>query len=338
MDYKNLGNIELQKGNYELAIEYFTKGINEEPQNHILYSNRSAAYLTMNKLTEALKDSETCVKIDPNFIKGYLRKANTLIEMEDLEKAKETLEEGLKIDSSNDKISKLASDITKVIQLKKSATNALTEKKFWEAIDLYTDALNYKIMSHVFYSNRSAVYCQIQNYSEAQLDALEVVKKKPKWVKGYLRLGNALMGLSNFGEAIKAFEKGLQIDSLNESLQKQLEVAKKKNSESNNYIKVNTDEEYIKLMNGNPGKLIVVDFYADWCGPCKQVAPYFKQFSTQYKNVIFLKVNVDELQRTSQQAGIRAMPSFLFMKDGKKVHFVEGANLQELQKTIEKFK
>jgi len=338
MDYKTAGNTELQKGNFELAIEYFSKGIQNEPQNHVLYSNRSAAYLTIGKLEKSLEDANKCINIDPNFSKGYLRKANTFIEMEELEKAKEATEEGLKVDSKNEKLSKLSSDITKVIQLKKLANDALANKKFWEAIDLYTDALNYKIMEHVFYSNRSAAYCQIQNFSEAHLDALEVLKKKPKWAKGYLRAGNAFLGLGNFSDAIKSFEKGLQIDSSNQLMIKQLEIAKKLNEGGNNYIKVNTDEEYLKLINGNEGKLIVVDFYADWCGPCKQVAPYFKQMSTNYKNVVFLKVNVDELQRTSQQAGIRAMPSFLFMKNGKRVHFVEGANLQELQKTIEMYK
>jgi thioredoxin 1 len=59
--------------------------------------------------------------------------------------------------------------------------------------------------------------------------------------------------------------------------------------------------------------------------------------SSTHKNVLFLKVDVDEMKKTSQKAGVRAMPSFLFLKGNKKIDFIEGANLPELQKKIEKF-
>jgi thioredoxin 1 len=59
--------------------------------------------------------------------------------------------------------------------------------------------------------------------------------------------------------------------------------------------------------------------------------------SSTHKNVLFLKVDVDEMKKTSQKAGVRAMPSFLFLKGNKKIDFIEGANLLELQKKIEKF-
>jgi thioredoxin 1 len=59
--------------------------------------------------------------------------------------------------------------------------------------------------------------------------------------------------------------------------------------------------------------------------------------SSTYKNVLFLKVDVDQMKKTSQRAGVKAMPSFLFLKGNKKLDFIEGANLPELQKKIEKF-
>jgi thioredoxin len=332
MDFKKLGNIQLQSGNFDLAIEYFTKGIEQEPNNHLLYSNRSVAYLTIHKEQESLKDAEKCIKLDPTFSKGYVRKANALIELENLELAKETLNQAIKLEA-NEKLEKFEKDLGKVIELKAAAQQALTNSKFMEAIDLYTDALEYKINLHVIYSNRSLSYLQIQNYNEALSDSLQAIKLKPKWSKGYLRQGNAFMGLSNFEKAVKSFQRGLQLDPENASIKKQLEIAKSKNLVSN-YKKVNSDQEYLDIVKSFKG-LIVVDFYADWCGPCKQVAPYFKQFSSKYKNVLFLKVNVDELQRTSQQAGIKAMPSFLFLKGNKRLEFIEGANLQELQKKIE---
>ena len=59
-----------------------------------------------------------------------------------------------------------------------------------------------------------------------------------------------------------------------------------------------------------------VDFYADWCGPCKRIAPTLEKLSEEYKNVLFLKVNVDELESLSGYYKIRAMPTFLVFEKG----------------------
>ncbi|EGE82341.1 thioredoxin [Blastomyces dermatitidis ATCC 18188] len=77
---------------------------------------------------------------------------------------------------------------------------------------------------------------------------------------------------------------------------------------------------------GQPPKpLIVVDCYATWCGPCKAIAPKLVEFSDTYPNVGFYKVDVDECPDIAQELGVRAMPTFIFFKDGQKVDEVLGA-------------
>lgn len=61
-------------------------------------------------------------------------------------------------------------------------------------------------------------------------------------------------------------------------------------------------------------KIVAVDFYADWCGPCKMISPRFESLSLEYPNIIFLKVNVEHLKGTSRKCGISAMPTFQFFK------------------------
>ncbi|XP_038586631.1 thioredoxin-like [Micropterus salmoides] len=75
-------------------------------------------------------------------------------------------------------------------------------------------------------------------------------------------------------------------------------------------------------------KLVVVDFTAAWCGPCKQIGPAFEEESRKAENVnvIFLKVDVDEAEDVSAFCKISCMPTFQFYKNGEKVDEFSGAN------------
>ncbi|KAN0003844.1 hypothetical protein ACTFIZ_010018 [Dictyostelium cf. discoideum] len=83
-------------------------------------------------------------------------------------------------------------------------------------------------------------------------------------------------------------------------------------------------------------RLVVVDFTATWCGPCKMISPYFEQLSSEYKDVIFLKVDVDQCKSTTQSQGVRAMPTFKFFIERKQVHEFSGADKNQLKGSIER--
>ena len=82
-------------------------------------------------------------------------------------------------------------------------------------------------------------------------------------------------------------------------------------------------------------KNVVIDFYADWCGPCKKIAPIYVELSKKYTNVVFLKVDVDDSEELSKSFEINALPTFVFLNNGNVVKKLEGANLSELTKNIE---
>ncbi|RDX94376.1 hypothetical protein CR513_23250, partial [Mucuna pruriens] len=83
-------------------------------------------------------------------------------------------------------------------------------------------------------------------------------------------------------------------------------------------------------------KLIVVDFTASWCGPCRFIGPILAEIARNTPEVIFLKVDVDELRTVSENWSIEAMPTFLFLKEGKLVDKLVGARKEDLQRTITK--
>lgn len=90
-----------------------------------------------------------------------------------------------------------------------------------------------------------------------------------------------------------------------------------------------------KLSEANrDGKLVVANFSASWCGPCRMLAPAYCELADKYTNVLFLTVDVDVLAEFSTSWDIKATPTFFFLKDGREVDKFVGANKVELQKKL----
>ncbi|KAF2395791.1 thioredoxin-domain-containing protein [Trichodelitschia bisporula] len=84
---------------------------------------------------------------------------------------------------------------------------------------------------------------------------------------------------------------------------------------------------------------VIVDFYADWCGPCKTIAPIFAQLATSHaqpKVLAFAKVDVDASQDIAQTYSVSAMPTFLVFRNGKVADTIRGANPSALRAAVAK--
>ncbi|KAI0547721.1 thioredoxin-like protein [Xylaria curta] len=89
---------------------------------------------------------------------------------------------------------------------------------------------------------------------------------------------------------------------------------------------------------------VAIDFYADWCGPCKQIAPIYEKLASQHAIpgvLAFAKVDVDNVQEPARQYGVTAMPTFLFFKEGRQVavngqKMIQGADPRSLSAAAEK--
>ncbi|KAA8494599.1 Hsp70-Hsp90 organizing protein [Porphyridium purpureum] len=93
--FKELGNGSFGRQDYESAIEYYTQAIRIDPQYAILYSNRSAAYMKMGRLSEARQDAACTIELRPTWSRGYWRRASVELSAGEFQAALETLDAGL---------------------------------------------------------------------------------------------------------------------------------------------------------------------------------------------------------------------------------------------------
>ena len=86
-----------------------------------------------------------------------------------------------------------------------------------------------------------------------------------------------------------------------------------------------TDSTFQAEVEQHPG-LVVVDFWAEWCGPCRAISPVLEQLATEYTGRLKVaKVDVDTSQQTAMRFNVRSIPTLMFFKNGTRVDTVIGA-------------
>lgn len=103
-------------------------------------------------------------------------------------------------------------------------------------------------------------------------------------------------------------------------------------------ITINSLDEFHELIGGD--KAVVIDFWATWCGPCRIISPTFEKLAETDAsgNTIYAKVDVDQQEDITQEAGIRVMPTFITFRNGNKVDELLGADPSRLTTMVQRIR
>ncbi|KAF2222130.1 PITH domain-containing protein [Elsinoe ampelina] len=100
-------------------------------------------------------------------------------------------------------------------------------------------------------------------------------------------------------------------------------------------VHIESPSQFTQLLSSS--RVVVTDFYADWCGPCKAIAPFYEQLSSQLSRpgqITFTKVNTDNQREIAQSYNITAMPTFMIFKNGRETQRIRGADPKALDAAV----
>ncbi|XP_075065192.1 RNA polymerase II-associated protein 3 [Mixophyes fleayi] len=245
---KEKGNNYFKAGKYDEAVECYTKGMNADPYNAVLPTNRASAFFRQKKFAVAESDCNLAIALNRNYWKAYTRRGAARFALNNFQGAKEDYEKVLELDPNNfdatNELKKIVRELetstspleedVKVIntdvseeenkckgtqQLKQQAIvqkdlgNAyFKEGKYEIAIECYTQGIAADGTNALLPANRAMAYLKIQKYKEAEEDCTQAIALDITYGKAFARRGTARVMLRKLMEAKEDFEMVLKLE------------------------------------------------------------------------------------------------------------------------------
>ncbi|XP_022375461.1 RNA polymerase II-associated protein 3 isoform X2 [Enhydra lutris kenyoni] len=260
---KEKGNKYFKQGNYDEAIECYTKGMDADPYNPVLPTNRASAYFRLKKFAVAESDCNLAIALNRSYTKAYARRGAARVALQKLEDAKKDYEKVLELEPNNfeatNELRKINQALTskensypkgadtmikspeggkKQIEEQQNKQQAVSEKdlgngffkegKYERAIECYTRGIAADGTNALLPANRAMAYLKIQKYEEAEKDCTQAILLDGSYSKAFARRGTARTFLGKLNEAKQDFETVLLLEPGNKQAVTELSKIKKK--------------------------------------------------------------------------------------------------------------
>uniref|UniRef100_A0A2R9AZJ9 RNA polymerase II-associated protein 3 n=1 Tax=Pan paniscus TaxID=9597 RepID=A0A2R9AZJ9_PANPA len=259
---KEKGNKYFKQGKYDEAIDCYTKGMDADPYNPVLPTNRASAYFRLKKFAVAESDCNLAVALNRSYTKAYSRRGAARFALQKLEEAKKDYERVLELEPNNfeatnelrkisqalaskensypkeaDIVIKSTEGERKQIEAQQNKQQALSEKdrgngffkegKYERAIECYTRGIAADGANALLPANRAMAYLKIQKYEEAEKDCTQAILLDGSYSKAFARRGTARTFLGKLNEAKQDFETVLLLEPGNKQAVTELSKIKK---------------------------------------------------------------------------------------------------------------
>jgi tetratricopeptide (TPR) repeat protein len=226
-EWKAKGNDEFKKGNHAKAIEYYTYATELDPNNSLMYTNRSNAYWQMKSWEKSARDARKAIEKDSKNVKGYYRLGMALIEMNQLKEAKDAFTQAVALDPKNESFNTaltkckaaMMKDMSEADRLKADGNEAYKSGRIEEAVGIYTKAIaackntekDIEIKCDCL-ANRAACRRQLYLPEECIADCTELLSLKPDHFKALIRRGQAYESMEKYQKALDDFVAASRVD------------------------------------------------------------------------------------------------------------------------------
>lgn len=234
---KELGNQFYKQKKFTQAIEHYDKAIELDKTDITFVNNKAAVYFEMADFDQCIKLCEQAIEVGREnradfklIAKAYSRMASAYAKKDDLEKARTFYQKSLSEHRTPDTLSKLNEvektlkerelkayiDPAKSLEEKTLGNTHFQKGDYPTAIKHYTEAIKRNPEDAKIFSNRAACYQKLAEFALACKDADQCIALDPKFVKGYIRKGLALLAMKKGSDAADAFQKALDIQPDNQ--------------------------------------------------------------------------------------------------------------------------
>ncbi|GAY49536.1 hypothetical protein CUMW_119890, partial [Citrus unshiu] len=224
------------------------------------------------------------------------------------------------MEPDNDPSQKMGDPSVEVTEEMRDAANMTKLKALEDAIGQLTEAIMLNPTSAILYAARAGVYVKLNKPNAAIRDAYVALETNPDSAKGYKIRGMARARLGQWEEAANDLHDREALSGLRDG----------------QVMGIHSASEFETKLNAATRalRLVILYFTATWCGPCRFISPLFTNLASKYTKVVFLKVDIDEARDVATRWNIGSVPTFFFIKNGKEVDKVVGADKSALERKI----